>query len=143
MLYIFYTDTGLLTKRHIVAFSAYRTSQQYISSNDETFKFDNEWTNIGNGYDPSTGIFTAPHPGVYHFSAVAVSVNDKTLYLKLLHNNKRTSGSWVTGRGYKTGTMDVVFNLQKSDTVSVGAANGYAMYSDSNIYATFSGYLIA
>ncbi|CAC5383069.1 C1QL [Mytilus coruscus] len=133
---------ALLKTRHIVAFSAYRISQQKLTSPHENFKFDNVWTNIGNGYDPSTGIFTAPHQGVYHFSAVAVSVNGKTLYLKLVHNNKSTSGSWVTGLGYKTGTMDVIFNLQKGDKMSVGATGGYALYSDINKYATFSGYLI-
>lgn len=71
-----------------------------------------------------------------------MSLNGKTLYLKLLHNNKPTSGSWATGDGYKTGTMDVVLNIQKGDTVSVGATGGYAGYSDISKYTTFSGYLI-
>ncbi|XP_071132959.1 complement C1q-like protein 3 [Mytilus edulis] len=107
----------------------------------EPFKFVNVWTNIGNAYDPSTGIFTAPYPGLYHFSSVDLSISGENLNLKLVHNNKPTAQIWVNGGGYKTGTIDV-FDVQKGDKVSVGAASGMALFSNSNKYATFSGYLI-
>ncbi|CAG2236625.1 unnamed protein product [Mytilus edulis] len=63
----------------------------------EPFKFVNVWTNIGNAYDPSTGIFTAPYPGLYHFSSVDLSISGENLNLKLVHNNKPTAQSWVNG----------------------------------------------
>lgn len=126
-----------------MAFSAYRISSQKLSSNKNNFKFDNVWTNIGNGYNPSTGVFTAPLPGVYHFSVVGLSVNSRNLYLKLVHNSDFTSQNFVSGDGYKTGMIDVVFNLQRGDTVSVRGIGGYDMYSDGTIHSTYSGYLIA
>ncbi|CAC5395854.1 C1QL [Mytilus coruscus] len=134
---------ALSMKRDSVAFSAYRIDSQTLSSNEKNFKFDKIWTNVGNAYDPGTGIFTAPQLGVYHFSAVALSVSEEILYICFIHNTAKKPASWVTGRGYKTGTLDVVLNLQKGDEISVGGSSIYTIYSDFNKYATFSGYLIS
>lgn len=131
-----------MKKQSTVAFSAYTTKRQDITS-ITNIKFEKVWTNIGNGYDPITGIFTAPRQGAYHISAVVMSVSGRQLYLKIKHNNKYTAGSLVTGGGYKIGTFDVVFNLQKGDTVSVGSGGSHTVYSDSDKYTTFSGHLIA
>ncbi|CAC5399840.1 C1QL [Mytilus coruscus] len=133
----------MMKKQSTVAFSAYTTKRQDITSNT-IIKFEKVWTNIGNGYDTSTGIFTAPRQGVYHITAVVMSANGKNLYLHLKHNNENTAGSLVTGRGYKTGTYDVVLNLQKGDIISVGCRSGSnSVFSDSDKYTTFSGHLIA
>ncbi|CAC5373122.1 C1QL [Mytilus coruscus] len=112
------------------------------TSYSHNYKFDNVLTNIGKEYDPSTGIFTATHQGVYHFSVISLSVHDKSCYLRLFHNNELTLGNLVTGDGYKTGTMNVVLNLQKGDTVSVRGNGGHTVYSDSTYHVTYSGYLI-
>ncbi|CAG2219186.1 unnamed protein product [Mytilus edulis] len=109
----------------------------------QIIKFEKVWTNIGNGYNPSTGIFTAPRQGVYHITAVVMSQSGQLLYLHLKHNNDYTAGIHVTGDGYKTGTFDVVFSLQKGDTISVGCKNGIRVFSNNDKYTTFSGYLIA
>ncbi|CAC5365377.1 unnamed protein product [Mytilus coruscus] len=109
---------ALMAKRTSVAFSAYTTRQQAITSYTNV-KFENVRTNIGNGYNPSTGIFTAPRQGVYHITAVVMSDHDKNLYLREKHNKKYTAGSLATGDGSKTGTFDIVLNLQKGDKVSV------------------------
>lgn len=130
-----------MAKRTTVAFSAYTRNSQAITSYTN-IKFEEVWTNIGNGYDSSTGIFTAPRQGVYHITAVIISVSGKRLHLHLRHNNKYTAGSYVTGDGHKTGTFDVVFSLQKADKVSVGSRGSYTVYSDSNAYTSFSGHLI-
>lgn len=129
-------------RRTIVAFSAYRSTAQKLTSSNEPFKFDNVWTNIGNAYDPSTGIFTAPHKVVYHFPSVALSISGENLNLKLVHNKRPTAQNWVTGGGYKTGTIDVVFDIQKGDKLHVGAASVMALFRNSNKYGIFSGYLV-
>ncbi|CAG2233643.1 SLK [Mytilus edulis] len=81
--------------------------------------------------------------GVYHITAVVMSVSGKNLYLHLKHNNEYTAGSYITGGGHKTGTFDVVLSLQKGVTLSVGSGGSYTVYSDSTKYTTFSGHLIA
>ncbi|XP_052087254.1 multimerin-2-like [Mytilus californianus] len=132
---------ALVKKQSTVAFSAYTTHSQYFSSRTNV-KFEKVWTNIGNGYDPSTGIFTAPRQGVYHISAAVISANGKSLYLQVKHNSEYTAGSYVTGDGHKTGTFDVVFSLQKGDKISVENMGGYTVYSNTNRYTTFSGHRI-
>ncbi|VDI52051.1 Hypothetical predicted protein [Mytilus galloprovincialis] len=133
---------ALMEKRTIVAFSAYTTRQQDITIYTN-IKFEKVWTNIGNGYNPSTGIFTAPRQGVYHITAVVMSQSGQLLYLHLKHNNDYTAEIHVTGDGYKTGTFDVVFSLQKGDTISVGCKNGIRVFSNNDKYTTFSGHFIA
>ncbi|CAC5425708.1 C1QL [Mytilus coruscus] len=108
----------LAKKRETVAFTAYRKSSQTLSNGQKVI-FDQIWTNVGNGYEPSTGVFSAPHAGVYHFTAVVMSTNNNALYLTLYHNTVRTSSSFINGDGHKTGTFDVVFNLQKGDKVYI------------------------
>ncbi|CAG2201516.1 COL8A [Mytilus edulis] len=97
------------------AFSSYLTSAHTASANANV-KFDKLWTNIMNAYQVTTGVFTAPMPGFYHFAAVLMSVSAKSLFLHLWHNDTNTGGSFTIGDGHKTGTFDVVFNLKKDVT---------------------------
>ncbi|XP_063404335.1 uncharacterized protein LOC134687809 [Mytilus trossulus] len=131
----------MLAKRETVAFSAYGSSSQTLSSREKVI-FDGTWTNVGNGYEPITGIFEAPHPGLYHLTAVVMSTDGKSLGLDLYHNGVRITRSYLSGDGYKTGTFDVVLNLQKGDKVHIESDTGYTIYSSSNKYITFSGYRI-
>ncbi|VDI11041.1 Hypothetical predicted protein [Mytilus galloprovincialis] len=132
---------GMMEKRETVAFSAYRSSSQALSSGEKVI-FDGLWTNVGNGYEPSTGVFTAPYPGLYHLTAVVVSTHGNSLGLYLCHNGLRMTRSYLSGDGYKTGTFDVVFNLQKGDTVHIDGDGGHPIFSTSSKYVTFSGYRI-
>ncbi|VDH96224.1 Hypothetical predicted protein [Mytilus galloprovincialis] len=136
---------ALLKKRDAIAFSAYSKKSQQLTSKDKIAKFENVWANIGNGYKSSTGIFTAPKQGIYHFSAVFSSAKSQALFLELFHNDEPTSGSYLEGDGYKTGTFDILFNLQKGDRiyVSTGDSKMHNVYSDGDNLSTFSGHLIA
>nr|CBX41721.1 putative C1q domain containing protein MgC1q72 [Mytilus galloprovincialis] len=126
------------------AFSVYRNSPQSLSSST-VVKFDRVWTNNLNGYDVSTGVFTVPVAGLYHFSAVVMSESDKQLFLNLWHNDSKTAGSLSSGNGYKTGTFDVVLDVKKGDRIYIRCRdnNAQKIYSDTDNYSTFSGYLIA
>ncbi|XP_052083633.1 complement C1q-like protein 4 [Mytilus californianus] len=125
------------------AFTAYRASRQSLSVNT-VVKFDKVWTNNGNGYNPSSGVFTAPMAGLYHFAAVVMSTDGKTLFVRLFNNNAKITSSYITSTGYKTGTFDVVLTLEKGDKVSIKSGhNSQTIYSDSDNYCTFSGNLIA
>lgn len=125
--------------------TAKKKKSQQLTSIDKIAKFENVWANIGNGYELSTGIFTAPKQGIYHFSAVFLSGNNQALFLELLHIDEPTSGSYLEGDGFKTGTFDILFNLQKGDRVyvSTGNSKSYAVYSDGDNLSTFAGHIIA
>ncbi|CAG2248915.1 unnamed protein product [Mytilus edulis] len=55
----------------------------------------------------------APREGLYHFTAAIMSTSGGSLQLKIYHNKTPTAGRYITGGGYRSGTLDVVFNLPK------------------------------
>ncbi|XP_071145335.1 cerebellin-3-like [Mytilus edulis] len=130
-------------KKDFPAFTAYRSSSQSLSVN-EIVKFDKIWTNNGDGYDPSSGVFTAPLAGLYRFAAVVMSVSDAVLYLSLYHNDAQITSSYLSDKGYKTGTFDVALTLEQGDKVSIRSrSKSQTIFSDGSNYCTFSGNLFA
>ena len=129
-------------KNEIPAFSASRSQSKSLGPG-EIILFDKVWTNVGNGYNPKTGKFTAPQSGLYQFSGTVMSANKNLLYVYLFKNDKRTV-SFYAGVGYSTGTINMVFKLQKGETVYMKHhKNTQTIYSDYNVYCVFSGFLIS
>jgi hypothetical protein len=105
--------------------------------------FNKVWTNVGNGYNPNTGKFTAPKGGQYQISGTVMSVSGKYLHVHLFKNDKQTV-SLYTGTGHATGTVNIVFKLQKGETVYMKHFNNTeTIYSDSYVFCVFSGFLIS
>ncbi|VDI16149.1 Hypothetical predicted protein [Mytilus galloprovincialis] len=127
----------------IPAFSAKLTQPQTPGRNG-VIKFDKIVTNIQNGYNPTTGIFTAPVAGVYLFSYTVVSAAGKYLHVYLSHNNTKQQTTWMKGSQYETGTADIILILKKGDQVAVKVHGSNTVYSDGrNLFSSFSGFLIA
>ncbi|CAC5425858.1 C1QL [Mytilus coruscus] len=138
---------AMLNRKTIPAFSAVLTKTKSLSTN-EVVKFDKVITNINNGYNPSTGIFTAPFAGVYQFSSVIMSQNGKILIASLWHNTTKIASIYTTSSSYQTGSLSMVLDLKKGDQIAVKSYinthySSNTFYSDANNYSTFSGYLIA
>jgi hypothetical protein len=105
--------------------------------------FDKVWTNIGNGYNPNTGKFTAPQSGLYQISGTVMSAIGKTLHAYMFKNDKQTVSAYA-GRGHNSGTINIVLKLQKGDTVYMKHQNiTTTLYSSSSVYCAFSGFLIS
>ncbi|VDI49176.1 Hypothetical predicted protein, partial [Mytilus galloprovincialis] len=98
--------TEMMEKKEAVAFSAYRSRSQTLQHGEKVI-FDGVWTNVENGYEPSTGVFKTPHPGLYHLTAVVMSDSGSVLVLYLCHNESYMTRRLLSGDGYKTGTFDV------------------------------------
>jgi hypothetical protein len=67
----------------------------------EIIVFNKVWTNVGNGYNPNTGKFTAPKGGLYQISGTVMSVSGKYLHVHLFKNDKQTV-SLYTGDCFNT-----------------------------------------
>ncbi len=61
----------------VVAFIAYLQKMLSVESNRSgTIIFENASINEGSGYNPTTGIFTATHRGIYKFSMTMMAQMD-------------------------------------------------------------------
>ena len=125
-----------------VAFTAGVTSQS-TTWNSGTLIFNSVILNVGNGYNPSTGVFTPPVAGTYVFYVTAVEYIKQFLNVDIVLNSVskvRTMGH--NDAAYKTGTNMVILNLQKGDSVWVRYASGKGYYTSSVPIATFTGLLV-
>ena len=129
-------------KNEIPAFSASRSQSKSLGPG-EIILFDKVWTNVGHGYNPKTGKFTAPQSGLYQFSGTVMSLDQKRLYVHLIKNDKKTV-SFYAGLGYATGAVSMVFKLQKGETVYMKHYhNTQTIYSNVDVFCVFSGFLIS
>lgn len=108
-------------------------------------KFDRTLHNSQNAYNPTTGIFTCPFPGIYYFS-YHMHVKGTGLWVALYRNNVPTT---YTFDEYKKGYIDqasggAVLELQESDQIWVQMPSDQAdgLYSTEYIHSSFSGLLL-
>ncbi|KAK1786295.1 hypothetical protein P4O66_017996 [Electrophorus voltai] len=112
--------------------------------------YQNAITNIGNAYDPNTGIFTAPVRGVYYFSFVVFnpissSTKQYATGVELLKNDKHVVTATDNAPGVDT--EDTAGNsasilLEKGDKVYLHLLDNRIIYTDGNRRNTFSGHLL-
>ena len=75
-----------------IGFSAHRNDGSDVAHN-ERIVFEHVTTNLGGGYDPTTGIFTCPISGYYFVSVTTFSqVITKIFFIFALGLSKRPSG---------------------------------------------------
>ncbi|XP_044207435.1 cingulin-like [Thunnus albacares] len=134
-------------ERPKVAFSVGLTDAGHVGpfSTDITLQFSKIFTNIGEAYNPSTGVFTAPVRGTYYFRFNAWEVGDtKLVGIKLYHNDKQIALSYdrAVSHGYATGSNAFVLQLEKGDVIYLDLQTNCSVYDDSKNRTTFSGFLL-
>ena len=103
-------------------------------------------TNLGNGYNPSDGVFTAPRAGVHVFFVNVQGTSTNNIYVDILLNGAtkvRTMVSQGSQEYNDAGPNLAVVSLQTGDRVWIKhhSGQGYYTHSDGPI-TTFSGFLI-
>jgi hypothetical protein len=98
-------------------------------------------TNVGNAYNPSTGIFTAPTQGNYVFFVNVQAYGSNDIYVDIVLNGS-TKVRTMAYETHGAGPNMAVLPLQMRDTVWIKyyAGTGYYTYSDGPL-TTFSGFL--
>ncbi|XDV25795.1 hypothetical protein PO909_029652 [Leuciscus waleckii] len=130
-----------------IAFSAslMQSSNGYIGpfTSEITLTYRNVITNIGNAYNPITGVFTAPLKGAYMFrvsvfgygptpSAAAIYKNGERVVMAYAHQPQRELHS----------SNGVVLILEVGDVVYVRLWPNTRIYDDQYNHNTFSGFLL-
>ena len=105
-------------------------------------KFDHVETNIGHGYDPSSGMFTAPEPGVYAFSVNFVKGRvNYNVELNLMKNNEVIARGHSTVIPWSPGSIQVIISLNRGDQIFIRQPRSKALVGG-NRYSMFTGHMI-
>ncbi|XP_048035885.1 uncharacterized protein LOC125261352 [Megalobrama amblycephala] len=130
-----------------IAFSAslMESGDGYIGpfTTEITLTYRNVFTNIGNAYNPITGIFTAPLKGAYMFRISVTGHAPTAATASIVKNRERV----VIAHGDQTqGTLNssngVVLILEVGDVVYVRLWSGRRIFDNQNKHNTFSGFLL-
>ena len=113
----------------------------------DAIKFNDVTLNIGNGYNPSTGKFTAPIDGIYQISVSYLQRNGYMSYVQLIKDGKLYSYLHANHKNHDQLSKTVLMQLKKGQSVRPRGSvwyksSSYAVYG-SGRYTTFAGYLIS
>ena len=136
---------------HVSAFNAHMTSST-TPTNGQTVQFGTETLDIGNGYNSTTSVYTAPIAGTYSFSWT-IRISNLGWYATELVVNNSTKDVLITRSGdsgsdyaYETVTSaTTVVSLHAGDRVYIRVQNrsrSPSMVNNFVGYCSFSGWMI-
>ncbi|XP_056132493.1 complement C1q-like protein 2 [Lampris incognitus] len=129
-----------------MAFSVALGSSMGPFEQDMPLKYQRILCNIGSGYNPATGIFTAMVQGMYYFSYTVYNNNSAqpNSAVSLMLNSQKLVSTWNTegDDSHESATNAAVVELMAGDSVFVQLYAKRALYDDGYYYNTFSGFLL-
>ncbi|XP_062579224.1 complement C1q-like protein 4 [Saccostrea cucullata] len=131
----------------VIAFYAQMSSSEISPGAHHTLIFDKVRTNVGNGYNGVTGVFTAPNEGIYAFIWVIRMLNAEHS-TELMINNDILGATFLRAKNNDDGSVSgtAIAHVAKGDVVFVRIHSTYA--GDGNVFSnlhgkpTFSGWLL-
>lgn len=127
-----------------VAFSGSLTHAITTLGDKQVIVYDRVLTNVGNGYNPSLGHFTAPIKGNYFISVDAMGRPNELLSLNIFKNGNAIEYIYTGGTGssdYMSSNEIIIEPLEVGDIVWI-AYNGGTRYIHCCNYNTFTVFLI-
>lgn len=111
---------------------------------ETTLVYQKVFYNLGQAYNPTTGIFTAPQKGAYYFRFTAFDSRPNIVTGLTMYHNQRPvlhAGSQTVGRNvhYSNAT---VLQMEVGDVVSMKIPPTYYLYDDQNNSCTLTGFLL-
>jgi hypothetical protein len=136
-MYINFVDASIK-----VAFTAGVTTT-HTSWNSGTLVFPRVVYNIGGGYDPNTGVFTAPVDGHFVFFVNVQSYSSNRIDVYIVLNGTPKVTALAHSPAYSAGPNLAVLKLQQGDRVWIKHWSGTGYFTESGFpVTTFSGFLI-
>ncbi|XP_048038215.1 uncharacterized protein LOC125263261 [Megalobrama amblycephala] len=108
-----------------------------------TVTYRNVFTNIGNAYNPNTGVFTAPLKGAYMFRINVYGYGPTPSTGSIFKNGERlVMANANQAQDWLNSSNGVVLILEVGDVVYVKLWHSRRMYDSQYNHNTFSGYLL-
>lgn len=130
--------------RHVAFLAKFSSNNDVTVHNSSPYKFNNVILNDGNGYDPVTGIFTAPVAGVYIISAQFFTYgnnNGRPLFDITINGNTYVrigfDADSHTSTGEDSDSTSFTLKLHAGDRVWATSAMDGATYTLYGSYHTF------
>jgi len=137
--------SGRITTPNQPVFKAYRSASTSASG---VIAFNNVIYNVGSSYNSSNGLFTAPVAGYYIFFFLSIGSGSSNTFRDVWGsvNGTTTPSSFGARPTNQTtdysssGSASNIVYLNANDTFGLYASG--SLYSDSNIWLQFGGYLL-
>lgn len=132
-----------------IGFYAFLSKNETNPGIHHTIIFDNKMTNVGDGYNPFTGVFTATKDGLYGF-AVSIIIMIHQYESFDLGRNNAVQGSLFVDADYsgewRTSSMTAVLARYHGDVVYIRTSSTYTPHGSVHITvdgrSSFSGWII-
>ncbi|XP_023203176.1 complement C1q subcomponent subunit B-like [Xiphophorus maculatus] len=138
-------DNDVLTKSRVAFSAALVDTNNWTVKGpleaDETLKFERVITNIGNGYDPATGLFTAPVKGLYYIQVTGISGPTGELHAGVKKNRENMFAIYQKARTQAGASNAMVLVLEQGDRVYVQLWAGKTI-ADQGRLSIFTGFLV-
>ncbi|KAK7477086.1 hypothetical protein BaRGS_00031672 [Batillaria attramentaria] len=134
-------ETRAAASELAVAFTAVSSHGLVGLGQHQIVKFDGVIFNAGSGYNPTSGMFTAPSSGTYvFFVQVMRHLNDATVRLTIFKGGSPTVHAYACCSTFDTGSDLVTLHLNQGQTVHVQIEEGSSLQAG---HSTFSGFKIS
>uniref|UniRef100_A0A4W6D920 C1q domain-containing protein n=1 Tax=Lates calcarifer TaxID=8187 RepID=A0A4W6D920_LATCA len=98
--------------------------------------------NIGNAYNPNTGIFTAPVRGAYHFEFYVAVIGGQTAAVLVKNKERIFAVAEYQSPGFGSSAQGATLALEAGDVVFVQLWADNKIFDNQSHHTTFSGHLL-
>ena len=110
---------------------------------NDVVKFEDVTVNRGHGYNPSTGVFTAPRKGLYHISCSIMAKGTRDVHYQLNQNDAAHTYGYSNKGGHMSSTINAIVEMKKGDRVFIKHRYTTSSQKISGIHqSTFSGFFM-
>jgi hypothetical protein len=113
-----------------------------ITGINSEVKFEDVKVNRGQGYDPSTGVFTAPRKGLYHVACLILGGNGHVVHYQLNKNDAAYTNGYATKGIHTASTISSLVEMMKGDRVFIKHRDSGSQQILGRHFSTFSGYFL-